>query len=408
MKQDVFIFGATGKVGSTLVNQILKRDGGKRRITGVASSKSYLYNPSGLARDAVVGFANGDNTGASYNGHDPVLDDVALHQDNPTCFVDATASTDIIPTHLRIVRDKFFEGMVTANKNPLIGNINDFYALTASSKYQYQCSVMAGGGAIAEVNRAYQLGDQIVSISGCFSGSLAYICDRMRNGESFSCALGEARSPENGLTEPDEREDLSGYDVVRKLLILARKAGYGVDLEDIVVEPFLPSEAFIDGESLESFRSRIVKYDSYFEKMITNAARDGMSIQYVASMWTPSVHDYLAVDVIQGPRPIPPTFFRGDFAEDRKKPLPKFVSADVIKEGWRSTIEVPFPLPTKFKVGIKRVPNTEMMASMRGTANGFDIVTKDRYPDGYFVSAAGAGLNVTAGNIRDDLNKLMS
>jgi len=372
MRQDVVVFGATGKVGKTLINQILDKDIDKRKITGVASSKNWIYDEGGLAPETIKDFSKGVLAGDKYDGeHDFVLDRVRMLQESPTSFVDVTASTEMTPTHLRVVRDPFYGGMVTANKNPLVGDFKDFEELTANNgKYQFQCSVMAGAGAIKEVDKFYELGEKVKNIIGCFSGTLSYLCYRMRNDAPFSKALFEARSRKKGYTEPDERPDLLGGDVGKKLVILGRRSGKEVNLEDIIIDPFLPKEAFVEGEGIRSFRRRVKKgeYDEYFDERIKSAERHGSTIQYVARMWTPTV-------------------------------------GDLIREGANH-----FPkLKTKFRVGLEEVPKSDLMAGLKGTLNGFRIVTKEMYPEETpsTITAAGAGLPVTAGNVRAGLNDLI-
>lgn len=371
MKQDIVIFGATGKVGKTFVDQILDKDADKRRITGVVSSQNWLYDPNGLGYKLALDFSGGVVDGYSYGGdHSMLLDEIRKLQKVPTSFVDVTASTDMIPTHLRVVGDSFYDGMVTANKNPLVKDIETFEKLTANNgKYQFQCSVMAGAGAIEKVDEAYELGDEVKEISGCFSGTLAYLCDQMRKGKKFSEALSNARSPERGYTEPDERDDLWGFDVGRKLLILARRAGKKVNLEDVNISPFLPNMAFGKEESLEKFRGKLQTYDVYFEERIKLAESEGKTIQYIAKMSTPSVDDLLE----------------------------------------KGVSEIPIPIPMSLEVGLKKIPKSHLLGGLEGTLNGFEIITKERYPKGssLVITASGAGLKVTAGNVRVGLNNLM-
>ena len=331
MKQDVVIFGATGKVGKTLIHQILKKDGDKRRIVGVASSKNWLYDSSGLISQAVSGFSKRDIKGEVYNGnYDYVLDEVRKRQKVHTSFVDVTPSTEMTSAHLRIVGDPFYGGIVTANKNPLIGDLEAFEKLTSNNgRYQFHCSVMAGAGVIDKVDEARELGDEILGIGGCFSGTLAYLCDQMRKGVLYSEALRDARSPEKGYTETDERIDLSGGDARNKLLILARGAGMKINLGDIKLSPFLPEEAFVKGESLDNFRKKMREYDSYFKDMIGAAESRGNTIQYLAKMWKPSVDD-----------------------------LCKKLSPSKI---------IPIPIPTEFEVGIEEIPKSSLLGGLEGT-----------------------------------------
>ena len=257
--------------------------------------------------------------------------------------------------------------MVTANKNPLIENLDTFKKLTSNNgRYQFQCSVMAGAGAIRAVDEAYELKEKILRIRGCFSGTLAYLCSEMRKGKLFSRVMSMAE--EKGYSETDSRDDLSGFDASKKLLILARRAGYNVDLKDLQIKPFLPKEAFRRDESAKDFMKRTNEYDNYFKELMNQAKLNGSTLQYMAEMYKPSVEDLL-------------------------------------NEGKQN---IPIPIPTKLKVGLEQIPSSHLFGGLEGTLNGFEIITNERYPEDspLIITAPGAGLNVTAGNVRIGLNRL--
>lgn len=369
-KQDVFIFGAPGNVGSELTEQIIEDDFKSRRITGVASSKFFIYNPVGLHKAEIKDFSNKVSIGHSYETHADILRKIKAEQKNYTFFVDVTSSESIYNTHLQIVRDCFFGGIVTANKNPLVKDIKIFQELTANSnKYGFQCSVMAGAGALTEVKRADELNDPILSIEGCLSGTLAFIIYKIRKGHKFSEAFHEAY--EAGYTESDPRLDLNGFDVARKLLILARQGKHKINLDDINVKPFLPKEAFTQ-EDISTFLSRTSDYDYYFSKLIDDAQKRGNTIQYIAKLFSETSQDYIT---------------------------------KIIKEK-KISDKIPNSVQTRLEVKLKEIPQNDLLGNLEGTLNGFKIITKKRYPKPLTITAPGAGLPVTAGNIRDDLNVL--
>ena len=182
-------------------------------------------------------------------------------------FIDVTAerTPEMFELHRVIVEQR--QKMVTANKNPLAQEgAHTFEHLTADRMlYRYNASVMAGGDAVRYLQEARDLSEPVRSISGCFSGTLGYICSELQKDRPFSEIVREAK--EQGYTEPHPWDDLNGFDVARKLLILARSAGLEMDMNDITVEPFIPrhygdiTDALPFLESLraedEAFRSKV-------------------------------------------------------------------------------------------------------------------------------------------------------
>ncbi|MBU4070111.1 MAG: hypothetical protein KJ646_03965 [Nanoarchaeota archaeon] len=361
--QDIFIFGASGNVGSELTKQIIKFDH-HRKITGVASSNYVIYNAKGLKELELKKFLE-KPSGDSYQTHKEILKNIRAEQINPTFFVDVTSSENIYQTHLQIVEDHFFGGMVTANKNPLVIDLEIFRKLTSNpNKYGFQCSVMAGAGALAEIKRSSELSDPVTSIEGCFSGTLAFIIYKMRKGTLFSEAFSEACKL--GYTESDPRLDLSGLDVAKKLLILVRQNRHEVNLDDILLEPFLPKEAFAQ-KSLSTFLSQIPNYNSHFSDLIAKAQKNGNTLQYIAR------------------------FFSGD---------KRILNKEECSRG------PPISIPITLDVKLREISQNDLLGNLKYALNGCEIKTNIRYPDFFTITAPGAGLPVTAGNIRDDLNKL--
>ena len=130
--------------------------------------------------------------------------------------------------------------VVLANKKPLCGTIESFKALTERGQTRYEATVGAGLPVISTLRSLVDTGDGIERIAGCFSGTLGFLTTELQDGRRFSDAVVEAKR--RGWTEPDPRDDLSGMDVARKALILARTSGFSAELADVSVTPLFPPE----------------------------------------------------------------------------------------------------------------------------------------------------------------------
>jgi aspartokinase/homoserine dehydrogenase 1 len=144
----------------------------------------------------------------------------------------------------------------------------------------YETTVGAGLPIIKTINDLVVSGDKILKIEAVLSGTLNFVFNNLGPGMPLSTIIRVAK--ERGISEPDPRIDLSGIDVVRKILILAREAGYEIEKEDVVVKKFLPEECF-DG-SLEDFYQKVRKYDDEFEQQRKLLAAQNKKWRFFASM----------------------------------------------------------------------------------------------------------------------------
>jgi len=279
MFQDIFIIGASGKVGRTLIKQIfekgdvdVKLHNTPTRIVGLASSKLVYYNNKGINREETDSFLEG-NIGNSLTHLKQILD--LIDKEKNLIFVDVTSlKEEMVKFQLKIIGETE-HGIVTANKNPLaFCDFKDFENLIKTiSRYGYRCSVMAGAEAVDKIRDLRDLGDLPLSIEGCFSGTLGYICSELEKGKLFSEIVNKAK--DLGYTEPNVADDLNGKDVAKKILILARTAGFDINFEDIQLEPFIPENYL---ENIDN----ISELNDYFKEKVIQASSKGCVLRYVA------------------------------------------------------------------------------------------------------------------------------
>jgi len=198
-------------------------------------------------------------------------------------FIDCTANEDVAARYREILSK--YVSVVTANKIACSSEYSYYQLLksVASEKgvrFMYETTVGAGLPIIKTINDLVVSGDKILKIEAVLSGTMNFIFNELGPDMPLSTAIKKAR--EKGYSEPDPRIDLSGTDVVRKILILAREAGYQLEKEDVVVEKFLPEECFTG--DLNSFFEKVSKYDNQFEAKRKELAARGMKWRFFATL----------------------------------------------------------------------------------------------------------------------------
>lgn len=192
-------------------------------------------------------------------------------------LVDVTASelTDLHRAALEVGLH-----VVTANKLPLAGSMDRYRSLIRARnasrvRYGYETTFGAGLPVLHTLDELLATGDSLDSVSGCFSGTLGFLCTRLGDGVTLGEAVAEAR--ERGFTEPDPREDLSGRDVARKALIIARSMGWVVEPDEVELQPVIPG---LDGD----LHLAIAEHGPDIARRVEEARERGEVLRYVAEI----------------------------------------------------------------------------------------------------------------------------
>ena len=281
----VFLVG-TGLIGNTLITQIKEQfqklaDELKLevKIVGIANSKKMLFQEDGLVLDGSIERMKA--LGEEMRLENYLTNMISLNLPN-SVFVDCTSSTEVAAQYERILAANI--SIVTPNKKANSSEWSYYQQLKSVSRrkgvrFLYETNVGAGLPVINTLNDLLLSGDKIIQIEGVLSGTLNYIFSTYAVGQNFSDVVAEAKA--KGYTEPDPRDDLSGMDVARKILILAREAGTAIELADIQIENLVPEDCR-GAMSADEFLEKLKQHDSHFDKLRGIAEAKGEKLRYQA------------------------------------------------------------------------------------------------------------------------------
>lgn len=283
---NLFIVGV-GHVGKRLIEQIRHQQSNLKdnkalelNVVGVANSHHCIFDRNGIDIEHYADILGKSEMVASPT---TICDEIIkMNIFNPV-FVDCTATKDIAAMYDRLLSHNV--NVVAANKLAASSKYDNYKKLKQIArkrdvKFLFETNVGAGLPIINTINSLINSGDKILKIEAVLSGTLNYIFNVLSEKVPLSKAVMMAK--EAGYSEPDPREDLSGKDVVRKLVILSREAGYRIETEDVKKNLFVP-ESLMQGTT-EDFFKNIASIDDEFEKRRAATAQSGRTLRFVARL----------------------------------------------------------------------------------------------------------------------------
>lgn len=277
-KTDLFIAGI-GAVGGTLIRQINNlSDADSFNIIGACNSTRSLWIGDEKPKINRKALANGE-----IKNWDRIIKKLEPTDGKELIFVDATGDHEVAGLYLKL----FEKGIHVVTPSKIANTRKQVYfdllQKTADEhdvKFLYETNVGAGLPVLRTVRDLVKSGDEITEVSGVLSGTMTYIFSQLDAGLAFSDAVLKAR--QLGYAEPDPRDDLSGEDVARKMMILSRVSGYTVEREDLYVEPITPKE-LIDVDS-STFLERLPEFNIEWKKKLDELKKEGKTIRYIGKM----------------------------------------------------------------------------------------------------------------------------
>ena len=350
---NLFIAGF-GVVGKALVDIIAKngdkiaaRTGKRLHICGLSNSRKFVLDKGGInPAEASARLAEGES--AADEAYFEALANLTLEN---SIFVDCTASSDIAYKYMNLFRKGY--SVVACNKITFSAPYKQYSAIKSTAlengaMLRYETTVGAALPILESISRSVNSGDEILRIEAVLSGTLNYIFSNYRGGEGGTFAEVVKRAHDAGYTEPDPRLDLSGRDVLRKLLILSREAGVGIDEKDVEISPILGPE-FFEGKVPE-FYTMLQENEAFFAERYRQAADKGLRQRFIASL----------------------------------------VKDDSSAFGYKA------------KIGLENVDASHPLFNLCGTDNAA-IIKTDFYPSPLVVQGAGAGARQTASGVLNDI-----
>ena len=282
---NLFISGA-GNVGSKLLQQLQQQAVFLQqhlrlqvKVTGLCNSRKMIIDEEGIDLS---------NWKERLDNGQPALlqqftDEIISRNLRNSVFVDVTANADVADIYPQLLEKSI--SVVACNKAAASSAFNNYKKLKDlareyNSQFLFETNVGAGLPIIATLNDLVHSGDRVHKIQAVLSGTLNFVFNNYDGKQKFAEVVRQAQ--QEGYTEPDPRLDLGGTDVMRKILILAREAGYQMDMEQVVNQSFMP-ERCMQG-SVDDFYQSMLEEEEHFKKLLQKANEAGCKLKFVASL----------------------------------------------------------------------------------------------------------------------------
>lgn len=278
----------TGNIGKTLFNQLnahtqyLKDNNGIQvKIAGISNTRKMTFNSDGVSLDTWQGDLQASPYEADLQGFINRMKEMNL----PNCvFIDNTASPVPIGFYEEVFKANI--SVITCNKIGNSGSYQQYRTFKDTARahgvdFFYETNVGAGLPIINTLKNLMNSGDRVQRIEAILSGTISFIFNNFKGDANFHDVVKEAQ--EKGYTEPDPRDDLSGKDFMRKMLILARDAGYAMEESDVEIESVLPKSS-LEATSVEDFYATLKTEDAHFARLKDAAEKDGKVLRYIGKL----------------------------------------------------------------------------------------------------------------------------
>ena len=281
---NIFLAGI-GTVGSKLIGQIRQQREYLRqnlrlnlRVVGIANSRQMIFDEDGIKLENLPELLSN----APAMNLDEFSDSILQKNLRNSIFVDATANQKVADIYPKLLAKSI--SVIACNKIACSAAFLDYLrlkdlALEFNTAFLFETNVGAGLPIINTLNDLLRSGDKINRIEAVLSGTLNFVFNQYDGSETFASVVRRAQA--EGYTEPDPRLDLSGTDVARKILILAREAGSKLEMEDVANTAFLPASCF-EG-TVEDFYAEMERRETHFREILESAKRENLSLKYIAN-----------------------------------------------------------------------------------------------------------------------------